>query len=59
MPQTEKGHIDRWRPAQLPSHKLCSLRDIVEIAHTLGHVSRIGKRQLLTELPDWPQCPLN
>ncbi len=51
MPKTEKGQITRWRPAQLPSHKLCSLRDIVEIAHTLGNVSRGGKHQLLAELP--------
>lgn len=51
MPKTEKGHIARWRPAQLPSHNLCSLKDIDEIANTLGNVSRIGKRRLLVELP--------
>ncbi len=48
---TEEAHIDRWRPAQLPSHKLCSLEDIDEIANTLGNVSRIGKRRLLVKLP--------
>ena len=51
MPKTEKGHIARWRPAQLPSHALCSLRDIVEISRTLGNVSRVGRHQLLAELP--------
>lgn len=51
MPKTEKGHIARWRPAKLPSHTLCSLRDIVEISRTLGNVSRVGRHQLLAELP--------
>lgn len=51
MPKTEKGHTGRWHPAQLPSHKLCSLRDIIEISRTLGNVSRVGRRQLLDELP--------
>ena len=48
---TEETHIDRWRPAKLPSHALCSLRDIVEISRTLGNVSRVGRHQLLAELP--------
>lgn len=48
---TEDAHIARWRPAQLPSHTLCSLRDIVEISRTLGNVSRVGRHQLLAELP--------
>ncbi len=51
MAKTEKGHIARWHPAQLPSHKLCSLRDIVEISRTLGNVSRVSRHQLLAELP--------
>ncbi len=51
MAKTEKGHIARWHPAQLPSHTLCSLEDIDEIANTLGNVSRIGKLRLLAELP--------
>ena len=51
MLKTEKGHVARWRPAKLPSHTLCSLRDIVEISRTLGNVSRVGRHQLLAELP--------
>ncbi len=51
MPKTERGHTGRWHPAQLPSHKLCSLEDINEIADTLGNVSRIGRHRLLAKLP--------
>lgn len=48
---TEEAHIDRWRPAQLPSHGLFSSKDIDKIANALGNLSRVGKNRLFTELP--------